>query len=66
MQAVRRQAVREQAIREVDYIKIQLTKNNEPAYEMRHPSDMFAEIYRTKPLVQKAKDKMALYQDFIK
>ena len=30
----------------MDYIKIQLEKNDDPVYEVRHPSEMYAEIYR--------------------
>jgi len=30
----------------LDYIKIQLEKEADPVYEVRHPADMFAEIYR--------------------
>ena len=30
----------------LDYIKIQLEQNNKTVYEVRHPSDMYVEIYR--------------------
>lgn len=36
---------REQELEQLDYIKIQLIQNNEPIYEVKHPSDMYISTY---------------------